>query len=586
MCFLQDLDYTDDDELWEAEKTIQVDSKVETAPDPTYADFEAALDTQKVETKKIQKSKQVINVRFSTADKPIVLANKPIDKASSKTMEAPNWSKSTKPKLNEKPIRAENDDKTVVNSVEIDNTKKGIEINETVKEKIQGNQMKSPSKSKIESSVSTSSMEQGSDVALKKPVKPSQPEHKVQTHVAKSMKPKESSVPSTTQKETLQAKKPRKPLDASQARKIRSMQAALAAQQQGEIVEAMVWGNNSAGVLAQAGAITGFIPFSEFSQELMNNVLDAERLIVEREQTEDTSARRLALASLVGRSLMVSVAHVDEESCRVILSERSALRSMNRSPASKEIDSKTLAAAVKAVGGVFRARVRSIRPFGCFLDFEIPLQDGDTVTVTGLCHISEFTWDTLSDPSTLFHPGQTVEARLVFVNEAKGRLFLSIRRAEPNPLLETLDSLLGAPSVNSQRISNPYLGTKSNDVLDGTVRTTADASEDLRPFLGDLDIAIAFAQEISKSKDVDKVILGKRLQSRAVSQEIQVFMPRTEDNEADTATMNVGNQGSYRRKLILRSGQDVQTVEVDTPLDRESLRELAVLVTQKLTDVL
>lgn len=94
------------------------------------------------------------------------------------------------------------------------------------------------------------------------------------------------------------------------------------------------------------------------------------------------------------------------------------------------------------------------------------------------------------------------------VDAAKARVFLSMRRTAPNPLLETLDSLVtsaGAASTAAAR--------------DGDADTRAAAAQlDQRPALGDLAEAAAFAGLLRAARGVHSVELGVRLQSRAASQ--------------------------------------------------------------------
>ena len=605
---LQGVDYTDDDDLWEHAEDGVVEAELDISKPlpPTYESFEAIMSiTEEQKHAKETKRKEGDNVRINLK-KPanvVDLQSKPKRVAPPENLEVNTGNtdssirnahkKQTRHSIepiNDEQLSEERDSSKNVGKVEESAFSQPVQLfrkpDLPTKGKGKRKERRDHSASKDENK--SRDMEIGAAEASPAAVQPlqkspgnvaraSQGGHEQQLHYSKP-----SSPPPLSKGMRTEMSSSTKINHSSRQRKARSLEAALKAQSEQKVLKALVWGNNSAGVLVQAGEITGFVPFSEFSPQTISDVLNVEKSLMQNESLkEEASPRRLALSSLVGCQLMLGVEHINEQSQRVILSERVAFRWMNRPPSSQQITPEILSAAQKAVGEVFTARVRTIRPFGCFLEFDIPIHDGRMVTVNGLCHISEFTWDAVADPSQVLSPGQSVQARLVFVNMAKGRLFLSIRRAEPNPLLETLDSLLGSAKVafEGDKDSNiDRLLSNSTDTRSITPRQTADAAEDLRPFLGDLDVATEFAKEIAKENEVEKIILGRRLQSRAFSQDVQVFMSRMndEDESKDSAARKVD--------LVIRSGHDVQIVEVITSLNRDELREIAVSVTQRLVE--
>jgi len=221
-----------------------------------------------------------------------------------------------------------------------------------------------------------------------------------------------------------------------------------------------------------------------------------------------------------------------------------------------------------------------VREFGVFVDFALPVEGGVTEMAFGLVHSSELAaWDQGAgmmtkgggtdalDPTDLMRPWQHVKAKLMHVDFKKGRIFLSIRRADPNPLLETLDSLLAG---TSSRPEGPTLKTLNP-------RHPMDVSTDLRPLIGDLEVAVKFAQEVAATEGVTRATLGARVHSRASSQDVEVYLAK-----ADGAS---GLEGGFHAtyKIVLRKGMDVQEVEVESSLERNAVRALAAETVRRLT---
>lgn len=117
----------------------------------------------------------------------------------------------------------------------------------------------------------------------------------------------------------------------------------------------------------------------------------------------------------------------------------------------------------------------------------------------------------LHKPPILSQAGQQVRAKVMHVDAAKARVFLSMRRTAPNPLLETLDSLVTSAAAASQAAP----GSGGAGAADAGA---AVAQLDQRPVLGDLSEAVAFAGLLRATRGVHSVELGVRLQSRAASQ--------------------------------------------------------------------
>ena len=82
--------------------------------------------------------------------------------------------------------------------------------------------------------------------------------------------------------------------------------------------------------------------------------------------------------------------------------------------------------AIPEVGEVYDAKVISIMPYGCFVEF-MPGKEG-------LLHISEIAWERLPDmEASGLHEGDTVEVKLIEIDKKTGKYRLSMRALKPKP---------------------------------------------------------------------------------------------------------------------------------------------------------
>jgi hypothetical protein len=406
--------------------------------------------------------------------------------------------------------------------------------------------------------------------------------------------------------------------DRGALRRARSVQLALDLQASKGQVTVKVWQTNAAGVLVSndKAEITGFIPLTELSHVHASAILKEERrirasIVDNNSNNKDTNTsdatatgatttaapapsegpaiRRAAMGILRDQEFLVEVIAVDKESGRVIFSEKAAAQTM--STERLVVSPEGLAAAAQSIGSLVECRVRSVRPFGLFVDFPLKLESGQEELGIGLVHSSELSWDNALPASVSgksrkqgvsfsssgegqladFAPGQVVTARLTHVDPRKARIFLSIRRATPNPLLETLDSLLASTSSGGAGATMPGASASGP-------RQTLDAAVDIRPLVGDLEVAQQFAEAVVEVEGVISATLGVRLESRASSPDVEVYMAKETGEEGASSD----SQGAKMYRLVIRCGVDVQEVEIKCVLDRIAVRELAAATVAKM----
>ncbi len=167
----------------------------------------------------------------------------------------------------------------------------------------------------------------------------------------------------------------------------------------GEPLTITISGYNRGGLLAQFGAIQGFLPSSH---------------LLKTPPFQALGQRMTALAGRIGEALTVRVAEIDRERRRLILSERLA-------------HGDGTADAVLATlqpGQICQGRVTNLCPFGAFVDlggFE------------GLIHISELSWGRVGSPEEVVQPGEALDLLVLEVHPQEQKASLSLKRLRPDP---------------------------------------------------------------------------------------------------------------------------------------------------------
>ncbi len=167
----------------------------------------------------------------------------------------------------------------------------------------------------------------------------------------------------------------------------------------GEPTTVHIAGYNRGGLLADFGALQGFIPASHLLTPIPG---------------QSAEQRAAALAAHIGATMTVRVTEIDRDRCRLILSERLARQN-------GQADS--VLASIQP-GQICQGQVTSLCPFGAFVDlggFE------------GLVHISELSWGRVGSPAEVVQPGDTVELLVLEVHSDEQKIALSLKRLRPDP---------------------------------------------------------------------------------------------------------------------------------------------------------
>jgi len=191
----------------------------------------------------------------------------------------------------------------------------------------------------------------------------------------------------------------------------------------GEIMSVKVSGANRGGLLVEAGGIDGFIPVSQLAPEHYPKVQNS---------SGGEIARRLQ--EFIGQTFKVKVLNVDKTTNKLIFSEKAVQGIMQDSA----VDTATL-------GDKMEATVTGIASFGLFVN-----ADG----IEGLVHISEISWDRVTDINTMFNFGQRVKVKVIQIE--RNRISFSIKRMQPDPWIKAYDDYKPGAQVEGEvtRLTN------------------------------------------------------------------------------------------------------------------------------------
>ena len=170
----------------------------------------------------------------------------------------------------------------------------------------------------------------------------------------------------------------------------------------GEITVRKVVGFNKGGLLADFDHLRGFIPAS--------HVVGLPRNMNEEQRNE-------RLQQIVGQELPVKVIEVERQRRRLVLSYRLAereYRAGRKAQLFEELE----------VGMVVDGEVRSLRPFGAFVDIG---------GADGLLHVSEIGWTPVSHPRDVLKVGERIQVEVLRLDPERSRIALSRKRLLSNP---------------------------------------------------------------------------------------------------------------------------------------------------------
>ena len=186
----------------------------------------------------------------------------------------------------------------------------------------------------------------------------------------------------------------------------------------GEIITITPYDANRGGLLVEYEGVRGFLPVSQLSAEHYPRVGSSDK---------DEILQRLN--ALINKELRVRILDADRKANKLIFSEKEAVKEGLAERFEK-----------MAIGDAVKGVVTGVVDFGVFVNVE---------GIEGLIHISEISWERVSNPSDYVKVGQTVDAKIIAID--KERLSLSMKQLTQDPWLDEVEQF------------------KSGDTVEGTV---------------------------------------------------------------------------------------------------------------------
>lgn len=125
----------------------------------------------------------------------------------------------------------------------------------------------------------------------------------------------------------------------------------------------------------------------------------------------------------IGSAISVTVLELNKKDNKIIFSQK---------PTITEEDFETIVKQLRTDQKV-TATVIHVTSFGIFVSVPLPKEIKGMDSIEGFIHISEVSWDKVSDISTITSPGQTVEAVVIKQDKEARRVNLSIKRLTKDP---------------------------------------------------------------------------------------------------------------------------------------------------------
>lgn len=172
------------------------------------------------------------------------------------------------------------------------------------------------------------------------------------------------------------------------------------AKNEGTLIKVQARFLNPSGVMVESGGLFGFIPNTQLSKKALKN--------------KD---------NLIGKEFYSIIIEVDKDSNRLIFSEKAA---------SEGITPKIMSDAANTIkeGEVYEGVVTTVSDFGAFVEIIVKMDEKE-VSVEGLVHVSEISWDRVKDPHTVLSKGDKVKVKVI--GTKSGKLALSMKQALKDP---------------------------------------------------------------------------------------------------------------------------------------------------------
>jgi small subunit ribosomal protein S1 len=172
----------------------------------------------------------------------------------------------------------------------------------------------------------------------------------------------------------------------------------------GQIVEALCTGTNKGGLDMELASHKAFMPAGH----------------VELYHVPD-------LSIFTGQKFACEVIELDRSKNRIVLSRRAVLKAEQKEKQQETLEN-------LEVGATVDATITSIKPYGAFADIG---------GIEGLIHISEISWERISDPSKFVKSGDLVRVQILDIDHEHSppKIALGMKQLIEDPMVATLGTI-------------------------------------------------------------------------------------------------------------------------------------------------
>lgn len=216
------------------------------------------------------------------------------------------------------------------------------------------------------------------------------------------------------------------------------------AMQDGDTIEVKGLEVNKGGLIVAIDGIRGFIPTSQFGKDLANNI-----------------------GKLKNKKISVKVIEVDREKNRLIFSEKHVSEA-------GEMEQRSKALTAVKVGEVYEGVISGIMHFGLFVTVTVPMEDKAEGHVEGLVHISEISWEKVTDPHDYHKVGDKVQVKVLGIDQEAGKLNLSLKQLATDPWVDIAEKYPVGTTVSGKvsRVAPFGVFVKIEPGVDGLIHTS------------------------------------------------------------------------------------------------------------------
>lgn len=207
---------------------------------------------------------------------------------------------------------------------------------------------------------------------------------------------------------------------------------------------------NTGGVIVEiGGGLRGFVPSSQLKNSRIYTDMKYDS------KADATKQLQSKLAQMIDEELEVMVMEINRDQNRVILSEKHVFDDVDLAQRKSTLDK------IK-IGDTLPGKVTGIAPFGLFVNAE---------GLEGLVHLSEISWDKVSNPSDFYKIEEDVDVQVIGLNDNGKRVAYSIKRLKPDPWKNIVKKYKVGETVNGEISSIADYGAfvKIEDGLNGLI---------------------------------------------------------------------------------------------------------------------